>query len=182
MGVLRSASLLLSVSLAILCETAAFSAQPVRTLQMRSRARGCRAPLLRMQDGGRGKGSDESWRDKSDEYDGGGLSETPQPPPYSKPMAQDYEWLRGRKGGLFDEDTRGGRAPDPIRQQEWNAVNRFSSESGFILAGIGIVLLVMVYTSIYNSGGMDGSRRYAPVASNYQEGCDLESDPDCRYQ
>jgi len=175
----RASAFLLSVSLSLLAAppALAFAPYPLPMLQ-RGRGRTGATPQLRMQDGGK-KGPDESWRDRSDDYDGGDVSGGgPQPPPYSKPRAQDYEWLRGR-GSLF-EDTR-GRDADPIRQQEWNAVNRFSSESGFVLAGVGIVLLLMVYTSIYNNGGMDGSRRYAPVSASYEQGCDLEEDPSCRY-
>uniref|UniRef100_A0A6T8JEJ6 Uncharacterized protein n=1 Tax=Hemiselmis andersenii TaxID=464988 RepID=A0A6T8JEJ6_HEMAN len=189
--VYSQASLLVSVSLALLCASraVAFSSPSLRMLPRTIRLGTTTCSPMLMQKGEGRKEPDESWRDKSDDYDGGSLSEGPQPPPYSKPRAEpeNYEWLRsGRTGGegplssgLF-EDTR-GRASDPIRQQEWNAVNRFSNESGFKLAGAGIVLLFMVYTSIYNSGGMDGSRRYAPVTASYEQGCDLESDPDCRY-
>ncbi len=63
-------------------------------------------------------------------------------------------------------------------QPQFRAVNAFSNENGFKAAIAGVFLLFLFYSSVFSSGGIDGSNRVQP---NAVEACDLESDPRCRY-
>lgn len=90
----------------------------------------------------------------------------------------DYSWLNS--GSLFDQRKMPATARDRIREQEFQAVNAFSNETAFKGAIVGCVLLFAFYTSVFLSGGIDGSNRVTPDGLA-NEACTLESDPNCRY-